>query len=294
MTAPVSAVVLTYNEEPNIEACLRSVAGWAQEIVVVDSGSTDRTCEIARTYTDKLHEHPYVDHSKQWKWALDNLPLECDWVLALDADNVVSDTLKRQISHALAHDDGTVHGYFSVHTHYFRNRRIRGLKKYWLRLIRRSRTRLDETELVDFRFVVDGPTRSLTGEISESNQKELSIDFWINKHQKFASRMAIEEVLRRAGHIKWTMKPRLLGNHDERMIWFKSRWYRGPLFVRPVLYFIYRYVFRAGFLDGRNGFAYHLLQALWFRLIVDLRIQELERELAAGLLTLDDLASRAR
>src|SRR2546426_11768440 len=110
MTAPVSVVVMTYNEEANVAAALESVAGWAHEIFLVDSGSTDRTVEIARRYTDLVHEHPYVDHASQWGWALASLPFSCEWLLALDADNVVSEGLKRQIEEALARDEPGVDG----------------------------------------------------------------------------------------------------------------------------------------------------------------------------------------
>jgi glycosyltransferase involved in cell wall biosynthesis len=287
---PISAVVLTYNEAPNVRACLESVAGWASDIHVVDSGSDDDTIAIARRYTGHVHTHPYVDHASQWRWSFEELHLEHDWVLVLDADNVVSDELKRSIDEALARDED-VAGYYAEHVHMFRNGRVRGLKKHWLRIVRRSRVQVED-ELVDFRFVVDGPTRLLRGAIVESNQKELEIDFWIDKHQAFATRMAQEEVLRRAGRLRWEVEPRLLGTADERAVWLKSRWYRLPLFVRPFLYFGYRYFLRGGFLDGRNGFTYHVLQALWFRLVVDLRIQEIERSVAAGRVSVDELGSR--
>lgn len=294
MPVPVSVVVMTHNEELNVEAALRSVAGWAQEIFLVDSGSTDRTVEIARRYTCLVHVHPYADHASQWAWTLRNLPFATDWLLALDADNVVSERLKRQIADALARDEPGVDGYYAVHTHTFRNRPVRGLKKHWLRLVRHAHTRVDEGELVDFRFIVEGRTRVLPGEIVEANQKELAIDFWIDKHQRFASRMAVEEVLRRAGRLRWEMTPHLLGNQDERMLWAKTRWYRAPLYARPLLYFVYRYVLRGGFLDGANGLVYHLLQALWFRLLVDIRIAELETEITAGRLSLEQLEASPR
>lgn len=294
MSAPVSVVVLTHDEELNIEATLRSVAGWADEIFVVDSGSTDETVAIAERFTDKVLQHPYENHASQWQWALDNLPLAHEWLLALDADNVVTEGLKPQIEDVLAHDDPAVDGYYAVHAHYFRGQQVRGLKKHWLRLVRHRRTRVDTSELVDFRFIVEGETRNLPGTIVEANAKENAIDFWIDKHQKFASRMAVEEVLRRSGRLRWSMRPRLFGNADERMVWFKTRWYRVPRYGRPFAYFFYRYVLRAGFLDGRIGLVYHVLQALWFRLLIDIRISELEAELRAGKVTLDELEQRAR
>lgn len=289
VSTPVSVVVLTYNEEQNIEATLQSVSGWCQEIFVVDSGSTDRTTEIARQFTQNVLDHPYKDHASQWQWSLDNLPLTCEWLLALDADNIVTERLKRQIDDAVERDEPGVDGYYAVHIHHFRGRRVRILKKYWLRLVRHRQTRVDETELVDFRFIVEGTTRELSGEILEANKKEDAIDFWIDKHQKFASRMAAEEVLRRNGRRQWSVTPRLFGNQDERMVWLKTKWYRAPLYVRPFLFFAYRYFLRAGFLDGRNGLVFHILQAFWFRLIVDIRIAEIEEEITAGRLSFDEL-----
>lgn len=282
---PVAAVVFTYDEEVNIEACLKSIAGWCQEIFVVDSGSTDRTLEICRKYTDHVCSHPYVDHASQWDWSLKNLPFACEWVLRLDADNVVSGRLKEQIRSVVAKPETGIDGYYAAHRHFFRNRPVRGLKTYWLSLIRHKNTHIDHSELVDFRFVVRGATRTLSGEIIESNQKELSIDFWIDKHQKFSLRMAIEEVLRVSGDLDWSIHPRLLGNPDERIIWLKNIWYRLPLYVRPFLYFFYRYFLRVGFLDGTTGFVYHFLHAFWFRLMIDIKISELRQQIKQGKLS---------
>jgi glycosyltransferase involved in cell wall biosynthesis len=290
---PVSAVVLTFNEAKNIERCLQSVAGWCQELHVVDSGSTDDTVEIARRYTDLVHVHPYVDHASQWAWVLDELPLACEWLLLLDADNVVTDELKEQIGAALAGpDSATRDGYYSVHRHLFRGRQVRGLKLWWLRLVRHRRIEIDHSELVDFRLIVHGPVGYLPGAIVESNEKENDIDFWIDKHQKFAARMAVEEVLRREGYTDWSFTPRLLGNPDERMTWLKSRWYQMPLFARPFLYFFYRYVIKMGVLDGQNGFVYHFLQAFWFRLLVDIRMSDIYRQLQTGDASLMGLAAQ--
>lgn len=75
-------------------------------------------------------------------------------------------------------------------------------------------------------------------------------------------------------------RPRIFGTPDERVAWKKNIWARLPLFVRPCLYFLYRYVVRLGFLDGRQGFVFHVLQAFWYRLLVDINLEELNR--AAG------------
>src|SRR5579872_2477665 len=92
----LSLIVLTFNEEDNLEECLQSSAGVCQEIFIVDSGSTDRTLEIARRY-GKVECHPFETHSLQWKWALENLPLSNDWILALDADQRLTPELAAEL-----------------------------------------------------------------------------------------------------------------------------------------------------------------------------------------------------
>lgn len=288
---PLSVVVTTFNEAPNVGRCLESVVNWCPVIFVVDSGSDDETIEIARRYTDRIFTHSYESHPAQWRWALESLPIETEWILALDADNVVTTELRDELPVALAKASANVAGFYNPHRHFFRNREVRGLKGDWLRVVRRNAVHVDESELVDLRFVVQGEVQRLRGAIVESNQKELSIDFWIDKHQAFARRMAAEEVLRAHGRRASTTSARLFGSSDERMVWLKSRWRGMPLFVRPVVYFAYRYLLKRGFLDGANGFAYHALQAFWFRLLVDLNIDAIRTELAAGL-SLDELESR--
>jgi glycosyltransferase involved in cell wall biosynthesis len=289
--APISAIVLTYNEEANIEFCLDSVADLYDELILVDSGSTDATVAICKKYTNQVYTHQFVDSASQWNWALKNLPIANEWVLPLDADHRISELLKREIREAVQSGDPTVDGYYGRHKYLFMGCPIRGFKPYSLRLFRRSRTHLDDSELVDFRFVVQGRTAKLSGFTYEENRKESSIDFWIDKHQKFSSRLATEEVLRRSGQVKWNMQPRLLGNPDERVLWMRERWYDSPLYIRSLVYFFYRYFLRLGFLDGRIGLFYHVMQALWFRLIIDAKITELEQRIARAEVSMEQLAN---
>src|SRR6266436_134923 len=95
-TAGISLIVLTFNEEDNLEKCLQSVAGLCAEIFVVDSGSTDGTLEIARRYA-RVEHHAFETHSLQWKWALENLPVSTEWILALDADQRLTPELAAEL-----------------------------------------------------------------------------------------------------------------------------------------------------------------------------------------------------
>ena len=295
MSVPLSVLVLTKDEERNIEACLASITGWASDIIVADSGSEDRTLAICAEHGVTTVYHPYADHRSQIHWGITELPWRHPWLLLLDADNVVTAPFKREIEQMLRDDDGSVHGYYNPHHHYFRDQRVRGLKAEWLRLVRRSHVKVDDSELVDFRLVVNGTIGRLAGAIIESNANELNIDFWIDKHQKFARRMAIEEILRAEKVLSWSshLHPTLLGNPDERMIWLKNLWYGMPLYVRPLLLFLYRYFIRRGFLDGWNGFVYHSLQTFWFRLIVDVHIADYRRQLARHTLSIEQLMESA-
>lgn len=274
----ISAVVLTFNEALNIRYCLESVRSLPQ-VFVVDSGSTDDTVAICREYTDQIVEHPYRNHAEQWQWALDHLPIQTDWILALDADFVVSPELLARITDEIARIPSEVAGVYVRHLYVFGGGLIRfgGTKQFWLRLIRRGRARPDSGDLVDFRFVVEGKVLRWPEAVTEYNRNDDDISVWIRKQDKFALRLAIEEELRRRGLHGWAGTPRLFGTTDERFSWLRDRWLRLPLFLRPVLYFCYRYLLAGGFLDGRGGFLYHALQGFWLRLVVDWKIDQLHR-----------------
>jgi glycosyltransferase involved in cell wall biosynthesis len=274
----ISAVVLTYNEAPNIRHCLESVRDLC-EIFVVDSGSDDATVEICRGYTDRIHVHPYANHASQWQWALANLPLATEWVLALDADFTVTPELAARIASDIAAMPPNVAGIYVRHLYVFGGGVIRfgGTKQYWLRLIRRGRAQPDASDLVDFRFVVDGDVARWREAVVEYNRHDDDISVWLRKQDKFALRLAVEEEMRRAGSHHWQLQPRAFGGTDERFAWLRDRWLSMPLFLRPALYFVYRYVLAGGFLDGRGGFLYHALQGFWLRLLVDWKIDQIRR-----------------
>jgi glycosyltransferase involved in cell wall biosynthesis len=279
---PLSVLVTTRNEEANIARCLESVHGFADQIFVLDSESADRTVEIARRYA----EVPTLayDHSRiiPWifQWGLDNLPLRNDWVLILEADQALTPGLRAEIAVLLARPEIPEDGFYIRRRQIFRGKPLRfgGYGgKVLLKLFRRSRAELDPVEQ-DTRVYVRGPVGRLRAPLEEWNVKEDSIQFYLEKHLRYAEAFAREEFERRRNGLPWKATPRLFGTPDERVLWLKDRYYRMPLFVRPALYFFYRYFLLLGILDGRNGFVFHFLQAFWFRLVVDIRLQELMRE----------------
>jgi glycosyltransferase involved in cell wall biosynthesis len=281
-TAPLTVLVVTRNEELNLERCLASVHGFADQIFVVDSESTDRTREIAGRFADEVRELPY-DHTRiiPWifQWGLDNLPIRNEWVLILEADQAVTPELRQEIAALLAQPDLREDGFYIRREQIFRGRGIRfgGYGgKHLLKLFRRGRCELDPLDQ-DTRVYVRGLVGRLRAPIEEWNRKEDEILFYLQKHLRYAEAFAREELERRHAAIPWKINPRLFGTPDERSLWLRTRYYRLPLFVRPALYFLYRYFFLLGVLDGKNGFIFHFLQAFWFRLVVDIRLEELMR-----------------
>jgi glycosyltransferase involved in cell wall biosynthesis len=280
---PLSVLVTTRNEEANVARCLRSVHGFADQIFVLDLESTDATVEIARKYAE-VQTLAY-DHSRiiPWifQWGLDHLPLRNDWVLILEADQAVTPELREEIAALLARPEAIREdGFYIRRRQVFRGQPLRfgGYgSKVLLKLFRRSRSGLDPVEQ-DTRVYVRGPVGRLRAPLEEWNVKEDSIQFYLQKHLRYAEAFAQEEFERRRGGIPWKTAPRLFGTPDERILWMKSLYYRMPLLVRPTLYFLYRYFFLLGVLDGKTGFVFHFLQAFWFRLIVDIRLEELMRE----------------
>jgi glycosyltransferase involved in cell wall biosynthesis len=248
--------------------------------VVVDSESSDRTVHIARSLGAEVVPLPY-EHSRiiPWiyQWSLDHYDLRHPWVLILEADQLVTERLRGEISSLLQRPAVHEAGFYVRRVHIFRGTKLRfggyGTKRM-LKLFRRDRGQLDPVEQ-DTRVYVSGPVGSLRGAIEEWNRKEESILFYLEKHLRYADAFAHEELLRLRDRIPFKTAGRLFGTPDQRILWQKTLWMRMPLGIRPFLYFFYRYVLLLGFLDGTNGFVLHFLQALWFRFVVDLRLVEL-------------------
>jgi len=275
---PISVVVMTFNEERNLQKCLDTIVGRVAEIHIVDSFSTDNTTPIGKSYTDKIHLHHYAGHPQQWEWALKTLHFECDWIFAVDADFEITTKLWETMQHALERWDGSVEGYFVRHRQVFRGRFLRHgtiYPRHWLRLFRKDKVLIDSTERVDVHFYVNGPTAVLEGDVIEDNLKERDIVFWIQKQIRFAERHALEELQRRDSPVPLPVFGDFWGTSDQRILWLKDRWYRLPLYWRPFLLFLYRYFLRFGFLDGKEGLVYHFTQALFYRLLVDIHMDEL-------------------
>jgi glycosyltransferase involved in cell wall biosynthesis len=277
---PITAVILTYNEELNLASCLRSLVECVSEIFVVDSGSSDKTLTIAKDHRAIVIQHPFETHARQWAWALEHLPCRHEWILGLDADQRLTPELGAEIARLFRDDSATlaaVDGFYVKRRQVFRGQWIRFggyYPKHLLKLVRRNRVSIDTCDLVDHHFVVRGRTEMLRHDLIEENKKEDDISFWTEKHIRYAALLAQEELLRETAGAIAPVVPALLGSPDERALWRKRLWRHLPHYLRPFMYFGYRYFLRLGFLDGKQGLIFHFLHACWFRLLIDVKLDE--------------------
>jgi glycosyltransferase involved in cell wall biosynthesis len=279
---PLSVIILTYNEEVNLPDCLRSLAGLHCEIFVVDSGSTDRTLEIAESSGAAIVAHAFENYAAQRNWTLRNLPLQTDWVLNLDADERLTPELVTEINRILADPPADIGGFNLRKRTIFMGRWIRHgghYPSYHLRLFRKDKGQCED-RLYDQHFVADGPLATLQHDYLDVVSSE--VNSWTLRHARW-SRLEAQEMLSTVAANANRVRSDPMGTHTERKRWLREGIYgRAPLFIRPFLYWFYRYILRLGFLDGTEGLIFHFLQGCWYRFLIDCEIYERRKREAAS------------
>lgn len=279
MPIDLNVVILTYNEQENLPRCFESLKPLACPIYVIDSGSTDGTLDTAVESGAMVVQHPFTTHVEQWSWGMENLPLKCEWVLGLDADQRLTPELAGELLDTFSRPiPDAIDGYYIKRRQIFRGHWIRHggyYPKLLLKLFRRGRVLFDPSDLLDHHFYVSGRTLNLRHDLLEDNRKESDLDFWMQKHIRYAALVAKEEYKWRTCAAATPLTPAWFGTPDQRILEMKKLWRKLPLYVRPTLYFLYRYFFRGGWIDGKDGFLFHFLHAFWFRVLVDAKLDEL-------------------
>lgn len=278
--ANVAVIILTYNETLHLPRALEHIKGFAQEIFVVDSFSTDGTADLAKAYGAHVLQHPFQNYAKQFEWALDNVPITAEWVMRLDADEVVEADLATEIATKLPKLPSDVTGVHLKLKTVFQGRPIRHGGRYPLRLLRiwrRGKARIEERWMDEHIYLTEGRSVTFDGGLSDHNLKDLT--FFTEKHNRYASREALD-VLNKRLHLFETpcaLTTRSMGRQAKLKRFFKESVYnRIPFEISALAYFLYRYIIRLGFLDGRQGFVYHVLQGFWYRFLAGAKLRELE------------------
>ncbi len=279
----LTVVILTLNEERHIDRAIASVAGIARDILIVDSGSTDRTVPLAEAAGARVLHHRFVNYSQQFQWALDNGDLRTAWVMRLDADEIIEPDLRSELADRLPALPADVAGVNLSRKHIFLGRWVRHGGRFPLVLLRIWRTghgRIEDRWMDEHMVVWGGRTVSFAGGFSDANMNDLT--FFTDKHNKYATREAIDILIQKydLGVRDNALSTKTASFQASIKRAFKEKFYnRLPFWMGPLGYFIYRYFIQLGFLDGRSGLIYHVLQGFWYRFLVNAKVFEYERAL---------------
>jgi glycosyltransferase involved in cell wall biosynthesis len=269
----VSILILTMNEEVNIGACLEGVK-WADEIFVLDSGSTDGTLAICREYTANLYSRKFDNWSSQLNWALSALPFRNEWLFNVDADEIVSDALAAEIIVAAESSPDSVTTWWLRRRFIFLGKWLRysALYKSWiLRMFRHKRVRFQR--LVNPVPVYEGESAYFANDLIHNDRKGFAA--LVARHNSYSSYEAVES-LRRLYPQYLTDAERASTLRDDSALKKKKLLFeRLPLFARPPARFAYMYLFNLGFLDGLPGFIYSFFK-LCYEFFICVKIYELK------------------
>ena len=269
-------VLLTFNSAGIIRETASAALRVSPHVYAVDSGSSDGTVPILQELGCTVVQRPFTNYSDQRNWAIAQVQGNFDWQLHLDADEVLDDTAVDEIRGLL--QGGARHdAYMLRRRDYFMGRMLRfsGVNPWHLRLFR-SGTGRCEARLYDQHFIMVGANRRsarLRGFMHDKNA--LALSDWIARHNRWSDSEAREKSSPQAVG-EDVLQPRLLGDARERTRFIKQLYYRLPIGLRAISYFFYRYFLRLGFLDGKPGFYFAFFQALWFRMLVDAKLYEMQ------------------
>lgn len=271
---PITVVIPALNEAKNLPDCLRSVE-FADEVYVVDSHSSDDTVRVAESLGARVVQFDYLPGGPRKKsWAMDHLPIRNEWLLLLDADERVTESLALELRR-LWEKGPAARGYYVNRQHIFLGRWLKHGGNYpsWnLRLLRRGAGRFERlgTERLDSagdvevheHILLDGEAGYLRSPLRHEDFKDLQ--HFIDRHNRYSTWDArMRQVLAEGSHSIdsiTSIPARWNGSPVERKRFLKRLWIRLP--AKPLLRFLYMYVLRAGFLDGREGFLYACFKAV--------------------------------
>lgn len=278
--ADLTAIILTKNEEKNIEECIASIRGVAKRIVVVDSYSTDRTVEIARQQGAEVRQHEFCNYAKQFMYALETAKIQTVWVLRIDADERLTEDSAAEIEQLCnANMETDINGLVLRFEVTFMGKKLRHGGIYPFRkllVFKYGKGQIENRNMDEHIVLASGRTVEVKNDSRHHDYKDLT--YWINKHNSYASREAMDYFQFRQegqdGKEGLDRKAKL-----KRKIKF-GIYYKLPMGLRAHLYYWYRYYFKMGFLDGREGKIFAFMQAYWYRYLVDAKIYE--RKLQQG------------
>jgi glycosyltransferase involved in cell wall biosynthesis len=260
----ISILILTKNEEQDLPGCLESVS-WADDIHVYDSGSTDRTQDIARAAGAHVTQRTFDNWSAHQNWGLAHIAFRHDWVLYIDADERVSPELATGVERAVQNPGDKV-AFRIRRRDFWGDRWLKHVvaSSFYLRLFRPAKMRYER--LVNPVSIPDGPVAEICSYLDHYPFSK-GMTHWLNRHNSYSSLEAQQIAENRALNQSFSVMQALLAkDYNQRRFHQKELFYRLP--ARPLFKFLLLYIGKRGFLDGAAGFNYALLQAFYEYMIV--------------------------
>lgn len=270
----ITAVILTFNEEIHLERCLISLKNVCDEIIVVDSYSIDSTNEIAKNHEVKFYQNNWINYATQFNWALENIKINSDWILRIDADEYLSNELISKLSE-LNNLNSKINGITLNRLMYFMDKPLKYGGMYPIKHLRIFRNGFGKCEQrwMDERIILSsGDTFHINSDLIDHNKNNLS--WWTAKHNNYATREAIDILNYRFNFFDLSSSENLLINNGSLRRKLKKLYIKLPLFIRPFIFFFVRYFLQLGFLDGKRGLIWTFLQCFWYRFLIDAKIYE--------------------
>lgn len=282
MSLDLSVVILVYNEEIHLQRCLENIKDIARDIFIVDSFSNDKTLELASQYPNVtiLQNKWENNYAKQFNWGLSHADIKTEWVLRLDADEYLTEELKTELVEKLPRIDASVSGLIMKRRLIFMDKWMkRGIYPVKLLRIFRNGKAICEERLMDEHIqLFEGKTEELMYDFVDHNLNNLS--WFCHKHVNYAIREAVDllDIELNITGAATTDSDKQISRQAQNKRQLKHRYARQPLFWRAFAYFIYRYVVKGAFMDGKVGFIFTFLQGWWYRMLVDAKVYEIKHK----------------
>ena len=276
----ISVIILTFNEEIHIKRCLDRISPFVKSVFIIDSFSTDKTLEIAREYGNvTILQNKWTNYATQFNWGLENADIKTKWILRLDADEYLTPDLIEELKEKLPSLEQDITGIVFPLRRVFLGRTIRrGMNQVkLLRLFKKSKARSEVRQMDEHIQVIEGRTVEFKNEFADDNLNNLS--WWTQKHIGYAIREAADllDIEFDFTNTSTSDDSKQISEqaHQKRMM--KHKYAKQPLFWRSFAYFCYRYFFKLGFLEGKEGFLWLFLQGWWYRTLVDAKVFEIKK-----------------
>lgn len=274
--ADITAIIMTKNESKNIVECLLSIKNLVDRAVVIDCGSTDNTVELAKKHGADIYFHEFEYYAKQFNWGLDNVGIKTKWVIRLDADERFPEKLCEEIKLNMdLHDSDDVNGFTIEALYYFLGRCLKhgSGRKRKLMVFKYGLGRIEDRKRDAHTILTSGTSIALKEKFLHYDFKDL--DNFIAKYNWYATREAQDYLAYKMGKAEQEVIDKRIRKRRQKKF---GIYYKAPKFLRAWLWFIYNYIFRLGFLDGKEGYIFHVMAMFWYRYLVDAKIYEYEEK----------------